>query len=314
MRAAQRAHTALRRAVPPLGLALLALWVTLGVAGALVGAHLAAKPSHASAYLSGGAQQRWLALARSTPPPEHTPLVYPPGLPVALEVVAGVTLLSDAAQCRGLLDADGAARRGEGVIAMSSWPAALTEVEQTTDCTALGRRAVDDDALQAFLLRHQQFGRDVASPMGGGRLDASRWRLTLALPATLAEQRALLGALQRTLDGYRTQVRTCIWHVRGACMARAWRVHGACMARAHGMHLVCTCIDYHMLLTITDNVHVQSVGQCMRCACSACASVRGARCTCSASMLLTTARRCRSRSSVRRWRRWRWRWTHPGAQ
>jgi hypothetical protein len=125
---------------------------------------------------------------------------------VALEVVAGVTLLSDAAQCRGLLDADGAARRGEGVIAMSSWPAALTEVEQTTDCAALGRRAVGDDALQAFLLRHQQFGRDVASPMGGGRLDASRWRLTLALPPTLAEQRASLGALQRTLDGYRTQV------------------------------------------------------------------------------------------------------------
>ena len=37
-------------------------------------------------------------------------------------------LRSDAAQCRGLLDADGAARRGEGVIAMSSWPAALMEV------------------------------------------------------------------------------------------------------------------------------------------------------------------------------------------
>ena len=256
----QRTHTALRRA-PPLGLALLALWVTLGVwVGALVGAHLAAQPSHASAYLSGGAQQRWLALARPTPPPEHTPLVFPPGLPVALEVVAGVTLLSDAAQCRGLLDADGAARRGEGVIAMSSWPAALTEVEQTTDCAALGRRAVGDDALQAFLLRHQQFGRDVASPMGGGRLDASRWRLTLALPATLAEQRASLGALQRTLDGYRTQVRTAY----GACTWSAFALYtravlGCCNACA---------------------LHVQSVGRCMCCACSACA-VR-AQCTCSA--------------------------------
>ena len=89
---------------------------------------------------------------------------------------------------------------------MSSWPAALMEVEQTTDCAALGRRAADDDALQTFLLSHQQFGRDVASPKGGGRLDASRWRLTLALPFTLAEQRASLGALQRTLDGYRAQV------------------------------------------------------------------------------------------------------------
>ncbi len=293
MRAAQRTHTALRRAVPPLGLALLALWVTLGVVGALFGAHLAGQPSHASAYLSGGAQQRWLALARPTPPPEHTPLVFPPGLPVALEVVAGVTLLSDAAQCRGLLDADGAARRGEGVIAMSSWPAALTEVEQTTDCAALGRRAVGDDALQAFLLRHQQFGRDVASPMGGGRLDASRWRLTLALPPTLAEQRASLGALQRTLDGYRTQVRTCIWHVHVHVHVH---VHGACMcmARAHGLHLHC--------------IHVLYLGAAMhvRCMCSrlgnACAAhavhaqcVRSAR-----AVLLTTAHRCRSRSSVRR--------------
>ena len=265
MRAAQRAHTAVCRAVPPLGLALLALWVTLGVAGALGGTHLAAQPSHASAYLSSGAQQRWLALARPTPPPEHTPLVYPSGLPVALEVVAGVTLLSDAAQCRGLLDADWAARRGEGVIAMSSWPAALTEVEQTTDCAALGRRAVGDDALQAFLLRHQQFGRDVASPMGGGRLDASRWRLTLALPATLAEQRASLGALQRTLDGYRTQVRTCISHVMdGACTWYAFALYtrgvlGCCNACA---------------------VHLQSVWQWMCYVCSAYA-VR-AQCMCSA--------------------------------
>ena len=51
--------------------------------------------------------------------------------------------------------------------------------------------------------------------MGGGRLDASRWRLTLALPAGLEEQRASLGALQRTLDGYSAQVHCtvhCIVH------------------------------------------------------------------------------------------------------
>ena len=92
VKAVQRLHTALRRALP-LGLALIALWVMLGVAGALAGAQLAASPSHASAYLSGGAQQRWLKLSRPPPPPEHTPLVYPPGLAVPLEVVAGVTLL-----------------------------------------------------------------------------------------------------------------------------------------------------------------------------------------------------------------------------
>jgi hypothetical protein len=52
------------------------------------------------------------------------------------------------------------------------------------------------------LLRHQQFGRDIASPSSGGHMDASRWRLTVAEPATLEEQLHTFGALQATLDAF----------------------------------------------------------------------------------------------------------------
>ena len=124
----------------------------------------------------------------------------PGGTPTDLTITAPDIAFADGRQCRALLAADTAARGHDGAVALSSWLAGFAEAEQSRECAHLQARCLEQNALQRFVLRHQQFARDAIAPSGGGRLDASRWRLTFVLPGKLRDQRRVLGDLQQALD------------------------------------------------------------------------------------------------------------------